>query len=184
MDDAETAEPLDDLFSHDLQLSRWAVVGALGILATFAVWAYAYSGLADRPAPDALEDPAFAQQAEVICTEALSRFDAMPGALDAETHQERAQQVRDSTVILDSMVADLRSTVGGTPHDQAVLTAWLDEWDIYLGDRYNYADAVEQDPAAPFLVTDTGSTERLEKRITRFAKQNHMASCSTPLDIG
>ncbi len=179
-----TAEPLDELFSHDLQLSRWAVLGALAMMATFVVWAYAYSGLADRPPPDELSDPAFAAAAEPVCAEALREIDAMPGALDAVDNVERSAQVAASTAVLESMVDELDGLVSGPPEDQQMLTAWLADWRTYLADRYRYAEAVADDPGAPFLITDIDGPEALEKRIKRFAEGNQMGSCSPPWDIG
>lgn len=179
-----TTEPLDELFSHDLQMSRWAVVGALAMMITFAVWAYAYSGLADRPAPDVLQDPTFAAEAEPVCAAAMDRFDSLPGALDAADNAERSVQVVNSTEVLVAMVDELDTLVAGPTGDRQMLEGWLGDWRTYIADRYRYAEAVAEDPRAPFLVTDIDGPEALEKRIKRFAEENKMGSCSPPWDIG
>lgn len=177
-------KPLDELFSHDLQLSRRSVVIALVIFASFAVWAYAYSGFADGPGPDELEDTTFVETAEARCATTMAELDRLPLALEADDNVERADQVVVATDLLAEMVDDLEAAVDGTESDRQILGAWLDDWRLYLDDRYRYADAVREDPAAPFLISDTGGPERLEKRITRFAQDSGMPSCATPPDVG
>ncbi len=153
-------------------------------LSTFGVWGYAYSGRADRPTPDVLADQAFPAAAERICAAAMAEIAAMPQALDAADNTDRADQVRASTTRLQQMVDELSAAVSGTPRDLAIEKAWLDDWRVAVADRYRYADAVAEDPAAPYYMTDTGVNERLDRRITRLAATNRMLSCSHPEDVG
>jgi len=153
-------------------------------LSSFAVWGYAYSGRADRPTPDLLTDQAFPAAAQRICATAVADIAAMPQALDARDGAERADQVRASTARFEQMIDELAATVGGTPRDVAIQEAWLDDWRVMVQDRYRYAEAVADDPAAPYYMTDTGANERLDRRITRLATTNRMLSCSSPEDLG
>ncbi len=153
-------------------------------LSTFGVWGYAYSGQADRPTPDLLADTAFPAAAERICATATAEIAAMPQALDATDNGDRAVQVRTSTVRFEQMVDDLEAAVGGTPRDVAIERAWIDDWRVVVADRYRYADAVADNPAAPYYMTDTGVNERLDRRVTRLAATNQMLSCSYPEDVG
>ena len=159
-------------------------LAATAITASFAIWVYAYSGLADRPTPDLLDDPAFAAAAEPVCAAAVADVDAMPGALDALDGADRAAQVRSSTDRFAAMVDDLEALVGGTARDEQILTDWLADWRVLLDDRYRYADEVAVDGNARYYQSDLGVNERLDRRLTRLATINGMPSCSTPTDVG
>lgn len=163
------------------------VVGMVAVallLASFGVWVYAYSGRADRPAPDLLDDPAFAAAAEEACALALDDVAAMPGALDAADEVQRAAQIGLSTDRFDQLVAELDGLVGGSDHDVEIQRGWIADWRVILGDRRTYAQALAADPDAQFYLTDTGVAERLDKRVTRMANTNSMPSCVAPTDVG
>ncbi|NNF54224.1 MAG: hypothetical protein HKN03_07240 [Acidimicrobiales bacterium] len=176
------------------------VVG-IAIAASFAVWFYAYSGAADRPPPDELDstalhlaaeqdntryrevdgEPAFGKRAEVICQRAI---DSLPNARFAKNQTERAEQIRASNVILRDMVAQIRALPVATDRDATLRGLWLDDWGILLADRDRYADNVEIDPGAIFTLTAVEGEERLERRLTRFARTNLMLPCGAPSDLG
>ncbi len=176
------------------------VVGAV-VAASFAVWFYAYSGAADRPPPDELDstalllaaendgtdylemagEPAFGKRAELICQSAT---DSLPNARFAESQTERATQIRVSNVILRDMVAELRSLPVATDRDNTLRSLWLDDWSVLLADRDRYANNVETDPGAIFTLTAVEGEERLERRLTRFARTNLMLPCGAPTDLG
>lgn len=160
------------------------LLAAAAILASFLVWVYAYSGFAGRDAPDLLDDPTFATAGESVCATALDDLAELPNALDATDGADRAAQIRTSTARLERMLTDLDEIVGGTERDVAITTAWLADWRVLMDDRYRYADKIEVDDNAQFLITDTGVGERLDRRITRFATTNSMLSCIAPSDVG
>jgi hypothetical protein len=160
------------------------LLAAIVVAASFAVWIYAYSGLAARDAPDLLDDSSFATSGEAICATTLDDLAQLPEALDAVDGPDRARQIRTSTDRLGRMISDLEAAVGGTDRDIQIATGWLTDWRVLIGDRYRYADAIEADENAQFLVTDTGVGERLDRRITRFATTNTMLSCVAPTDVG
>ena len=166
-----------------LRLAGKTLAG-LVIVASFAVWGYAYSGLADRDAPDLLDETAFATSAETICAATTAQLEELPGALDAVDGRDRAQQLRTSTALYEAMLSDLDGEVAGTDRDVEITRAWLADWRVLIGDRYRYANEIEVDENAQFLVTDTGVGERLERRVTRFANTNSMFSCIAPADVG
>ncbi len=153
------------------------------LLASFGVWVYAYSGLADRDPPDQLQDPSWAEAAEQICSTAVSDVAAMPGALAAPDPEQRSEQVLTTTARFETMVDQLDELDATTAFDREVTAAWLDDWRLLLDDRRRYADAVVEDPAAFFTISAVGPGIRLDKRITRFATVNAMPSCSTPTDV-
>ena len=151
------------------------------VLISFGPWIYRWSGFADRPFPDTLDDNTFALVAEPVCAGVIGE---LPNALDARSLEDRATQVRVGTAQLRVMVDSLGDLTSGTERDQELIGKWLVDWDIYLSDRLGYADRIEVDENAVFYLTQIEGPERLEKRITRFALTNRMISCSTPGDIG
>jgi hypothetical protein len=151
------------------------------ILVSFGPWIYRWSGLADRPFPDTLDDPTFAVAAEPICARVVAE---LPNALRAQDQADRANQVREGTAQIQEMVDELATLVTGTERDVRITNLWLQDWEIYMGDRLGYADRIEVDENAVFFLTQLDGSERLEKRITRFALTNRMVSCSTPGDVG
>jgi hypothetical protein len=158
---------------------------AIAVIApSFAIWIYAFSGLARRDAPDLLDDPSFSLAAEETCARALADIGEMPDALDAVDGPDRSRQVIQTTERWEAMLDDLDEQVGGSTRDTEITTSWLADWRVLIQDRYRYANDVANDPAAQFFITDTGVNEPLERRITRFATTNSMLSCSAPTDLG
>ncbi len=159
-------------------------LAVIAILGSFIIWIYAFSGAARRDAPDLLDDPAFATEAEPICAAAQLDLDALPNALAAVDGPDRAEQIRTSSARLELMLDDLDQLVGGSDRDVEISGGWLSDWRVLVADRYTYADSIAADPNAQFYVTDVGVSERLDKRITRVANTNKMPSCAAPTDVG
>ncbi len=155
----------------------------LVIAASFGVWAYAYSGFASREAPDVLADRALVAQAEDLCATAVDDVAALPNALDAADGAERATQIRASTDRFERLVDDLEALPIGDGRDSRIYRSWLSDWRVLLEDRRDYADRISVDPDAQFYITDIGVSERLDRRVTRFANTNLMVSCAAPTDV-
>ena len=153
------------------------------LVASFGVWAYAFSGQADRDPPDLLKDQSWSEAAETICADAASDVATMPSALDAPDPEQRSEQVLATTDRFEAMVDQLEELTPATSFDRDLTAAWIDDWRLLLGDRRRYAEAVVDDPAAFFTVSAVGPGIRLDRRITRFATVNSMPSCSTPTDV-
>ncbi len=176
---------------------------AVGIIvvASFGVWLYAYSGAADRPPPDELDSTralldareagqefeefdgtaAYGVRASSICDTAVG---SLPDARLADSGPARATQLREANRLLLEMIGELRGLPVATVRDDELRNLWLDDWETLVGDRARYADAVENDPAAVFSVSAVADAERLERRLTRFARTNLMLPCGAPSDLG
>ncbi len=156
------------------------------LVASFGLWVYAYSGFADRRAPDTFDDASFAADAEIICAEAKIRYDELPNSLRAVDHHARAEQIREANVVLDDMLILLEreaSTMTGTERDRGIASLWLNRWRILLSDRADYAERLDQDPAALFFISEEAGF-RAEKSIDYVANTNDMPSCTLPTDVG
>ncbi|MGI9594608.1 MAG: hypothetical protein ACR2QK_00530 [Acidimicrobiales bacterium] len=159
------------------------IVAGLVIAASFAVWVYAYSGLARRDTPDLLADRELAADAEQICAATLADVATMPNALEAANGEERAQQIRRATARFELMVNDLDGLAAFDERDERIFRGWLSDWRVLLSDRVAYADRIAADPNAQFYISDIGGRERLDRRLTRFANTNLMVSCAAPTDV-
>ncbi|MEM8923690.1 MAG: hypothetical protein AAGD35_09295 [Actinomycetota bacterium] len=162
-------------------------LAVLVVLSSFLIWIYAYSGAAERDAPDLISDGAFARRAEVLCAEALADIDEMPDALDAVDGPDRAGQIRANTARFETMLDEITEavpTLASSARDTEIATGWLSDWRVIIGDRYDYAERIAVDDQAQFYITDTGVNERLDRRITRLANRNLMPSCVAPTDVG
>lgn len=107
----------------------------LVIAASFGVWAYAYSGFANREAPDVLADQALVTQAEDLCATAVDDVAALPNALEAADGAERAAQIRASTDRFERMVDDLEALRIVNDRDGRIYRSWLSDWRVLLEDR-------------------------------------------------
>lgn len=182
--DSDPSEASDETSGRG-PLSRGIKVLALAAMAaSFGLWGYAYSGLAERDTPDLLANPSFGPAAELVCEAATADVAALPNALDAVDGPDRAGQIMVATARFEDMVEELESLLDGDDRDRQILTDWLADWRVLLADRYRYADRIAQDPNAQFLITDTGVSERLDRRLTRLADTNDMPACGAPLDVG
>lgn len=181
-----TSDPVDDRPAERRSplATIWRVLVALIVVASFGIWVYAYSGLADRPPPDLLADVDLAARAETICAAAAADVAAMPTAIDATDGADRAAQVRTSTDRYEAMVDELALLEVTEAEDRVIVDGWLGDWRTLIQDRRTYADAVAVDPEAVFLMTKVSENERLDKRLTRMATTNGMPSCVTPTDVG
>lgn len=159
-----------------------AIVGLI-VIASFGIWVYAYSGLADRPKPDTLDDATFALAAEPVCETAMAELHALPNAEVATDHVDRANQIVNRNVVLANLIAQFDPLVTGSERDVAMINAWIDDWRLYLADRADFAERFALDGNERFYVSGS-EDERLERRITRFANTNKMYSCATPDDVG
>lgn len=158
------------------------VLAGVVIVGSFLPWAWRFSPFADRTPDGILDDPTFATVAEPICAAAMEDLEALPNALDAATTAERGEQVSRANDILVGMVDRLEREVTGSARDVDNLGEWIADWRTYLDNRVDYAERIAVDENAVLYVAANGS-ERLDRRIPRFADANEMRSCVTPDDI-
>lgn len=176
------------------------VVVGIVVLGSFGVWMYALSGAARQAPPDELDStralieaneageaytevdglPAYAERAERICQ---ATIDNLPDASRATSGPERAEQIRLANAQLSDMILQLRGLPVASERDDTLRNLFLDDWEVLISDRDRYADAVEVDPSAIFTLTAVADNERLERRLTRFARTNLMLPCGAPADV-
>lgn len=161
-------------------IGRIVSVALVLAMAVFWIWAFLWS---PRGHPDELDDPAFPELAERRCTRALEELATVPSAREATGLDDRAQQIEATTGMLAAMVADLRGSAPaeGT-RDGDLVKRWLSDWDVYIGDRYTYADRFRQGVDTAFEVTAIGG-DQVTSALDLFATINRMPSCASPGDV-
>lgn len=135
---------------------------------------------------DRLDDPAFAQAAEVRCADALADIEQLPLATEATSAADRADVVAEANDVLASMLDDLDDLAVLAPQgDQRdVVDEWLTDWRTYVGNRRDYADALRVDSGARLLISEKPGTGRhVTGWIDEFARANRMPSCASPMDV-
>ncbi len=161
----------------------WVAAGTF-VVATFAMWLYAFFLFDPGLKVDELADRTFPTAAEPICAAAGARLDQLPPANTAKDALERADVVDQADEILRGMLDQLRS-VAPTGDDRVSkgISMWIDDWETYLQDRVEYAAQLRQDPDTRFTET-VKANRQISRAIDGFAEVNRMDSCVTPGDVG
>lgn len=156
-------------------------VVALAVMAGFWIWAF--SPLAPSGHPDTLYNVVFTHNAEDICATTVAAVGRLPGAAEATGPEDRASQIRTSTLLFEDMVGELRTEADDVVGSDADLVQpWLADWDTYLDDRRAYADTLAGGSDPPFTVSSRDG-EAITGYIDIFAEVNAMPSCATPGDV-
>lgn len=166
--------------------SKVALVATLlGVAVLVGGWIYILFVYDPGLMIDELSDRTFPTQAEVVCAAAKEQLAELPPAELATSADERADVVERTNVILNTMVTDLRTIAPTTPaRDAEAVPEWLDDWQVYLGNRERYVENLRLDDEARFLESTKGSdTKGITRAINSFAQVNRMMSCTTPADL-
>lgn len=157
-------------------------LAALVVVAMVAFWLYVLL-LAPAPGPpDQLDSSAFPEEAEAVCAGAMAALAEVPSAREAATPEERAVTLAAANDVLAEMVEELRAVAPSDGRDGRLVGRWLDDWEVYLGDREEYEAELAAGEDVAFTVTARDS-DQITEPIDGFAEANEMDSCQTPLDV-
>ena len=172
---------------RDTVLRALALIVCLGFV---GMWAFVFANQNSYKPAGQLEDTRFAKAAEPICAATRQLIDELPSSRDAKTAAERADTIDEATDHLADMQKQLHTVVptdltatdadGKTEADW--INLWIDDWSIFIQDRYDYADELRHDETAEFLVSEKYGTQ-LSKSLDNFAQVNFMESCKVPGDV-
>lgn len=163
--------------------TRIARIAGVAVFVAFGVmWAYVFANQGKIEPAAWLSDRRFPEAAEPICAAAMADIDELPRAHESQTAVERAGVVETATDRLVQMQDELRDVVPAGGDREEFIHMWVEDWSIYIEDRYDYAEALRVDESAEFLVTQKYGTQ-LSKSIDNFAQVNKMGSCETPDDV-
>ena len=157
-------------------------LAAVFVLGAVGFWFWLILLAPEQEPPDRLDDPTFAEAAEGTCADAIEAVEDLPTARSADSPQERAEVLTEATAILQGMVDELRTDVPEGERDGRIVRLWLDDWDVYLDDRTDYAEQLAAGDDVPFTLT-AKEGDQITEAIDGLADANDMLSCSTPLDV-
>ena len=86
------------------------------------------------------------------------------------------------TTVLHDMTEEISSLAGGTADDRRLVGLWLDDWEIFLGDRSSHAQRLLSEGDVRFLTTEENGVF-INERMNGFARVNNLDSCETPGDL-
>jgi len=155
---------------------------ALLVGAMAAMWFYAFF-LAPSGNPDRLDDRVWATATEARCAATAAVVDALPSSTTATDPAARADLLDRATDELDALVADLGLIEGGNGDDRSLITAWLEDWQVYLDDRRRHTDRLRAEGDIEPLLTALPSGGSHLERQNGFARVNDMRSCLDPGDF-
>ena len=148
------------------------------------MWIGIFTDYFAKTAPGTLDDRAFPEEAQPICTAAKTRLDGLKKAFETTDHVDRANEVAKSNVILHDMLDQLKAIAPTADRDGRMTQEWLGDWNTYVGNREDYVNRLRVDEKARFLESPKSSaTEQISKPIDRFAYVNKMDQCDTPKDM-
>lgn len=161
----------------------WAkVLAGIFLVISVGFWLWLIFLADEQTPPDRMDDPAFAEAAEPICSAGQDAVDALPPARTADTPEERAVVLEEANGELQAMVDELRAIAPTTGRDGDMVQEWLDDWEVYLGDRSRHAERLAAGEDPRFQLT-AKSGDQITEAIDGFAEANEMDSCTTPLDV-
>jgi hypothetical protein len=147
------------------------------------IWYYQVTNQGERDMPDRLNELSWTEQADQICQAADARIAALPTAQRTPSAQERSAVIVAATDEIEQMLEEIEQIApAGTDRDSTITAAWISDYREWLADRYRYADALLDDPAARFVVTEKYGSH-ITAPIDRFARVNEMESCMTSGDV-
>jgi hypothetical protein len=154
------------------------------------LWVYAFF-IADPQNPNRLEDRAWAERAEALCTHTRDRLDELPDPRSlagveplAEALRQRAEIGEDATGLLIEMVDGLAALPPPSgPDDAELVSLWLADWRTQIEDRQAHIARWRAGEDVPFR--ETAFNDRpLGIRISDFTTLNAIDSCAPPGDFG
>jgi hypothetical protein len=154
------------------------------VLAMLAMWTYAFF-FSPRESINKIGDIEWTARASDVCAGAKSSLLELADfrlIQDQADLAQRAEIVRQATLILQEMVDDLESVAPGDDKGRALIPLWLADYRTYLMDRADYTSELLSGNNVPFAETQVDGIPLSEKLAT-FANDNRMPECAPPRDL-
>ncbi len=158
------------------------IATAVTVVGSFGFWGYALSGAAAKDPPDTITDMDYRRSAQALCQPFNDVILALPPAPAATSPTDRATVLSQANDHVTDMVAELQALRPVGTVNQAIVTAWMADWDRYLADRRSYLEVLQQGRDAPFTLT-LKDGENYTKAMDNLAQINDMTACATPGDV-
>jgi hypothetical protein len=155
--------------------TRNALVVALVVL--IGLWAYALVYSLFRRDPERFTA---AERTTVLeaCEDAFAALHDLPPVDDPPTNETVAARAAGETGVFERMLATIRAVDPERADSGVALDAWLDDWDLLLDARREYAREVLTDRSADLVVpVDAGSP--IFVRMNEYAESKGLTACKT-----
>ncbi len=102
--------------------------------------------------------------------------------LGATALAERAAIIDRATDTIEDFVKEFRVDLPNDPKGKAIVSLWLDDYQIYIADRRSFTDDLRNGINKRFAETPLQGLPISEK-IATFAADNEMSYCKPPIDL-
>ena len=151
-----------------------------------AMWVYGLF-FASKQAVNRFEDQDWARNAQARCLVSEHQRIALADYrivddLGSDATAQRATIVDKATDTIESFVNEFRISLPKDAKGIAIVSLWLDDYEIYIADRRSFADDLRSGVNLQFSETPVNGLPISEK-ISTFAAENEMSNCKPPLDL-
>ena len=150
------------------------------------MWIYALF-FASKDSINKFEDREWAAGAQARCLLAkeerkqLSDY-RIVDQLGLDALKERADLIDIATDTIERFVAEFRTSLPRDPKGIEIVGLWLDDYEIYIADRRDFANDLRIGVDEQFAETPIDGLPISEK-IATFAADNEMSFCKPPIDL-
>jgi hypothetical protein len=159
---------------------------ATAIVLIIAMWVYALF-FASKVSVNKFEDRNWAVRAQERCLVAreerkiLSDYRVVD-SLGKDALAERADLIDLATDTIENFVKEFRRALPSDPKGRELVGLWLDDYEIYIADRREFANNLRAGINERFSETPIEGLPISEK-IATFAADNEMSYCKPPIDL-
>ena len=149
-------------------------------------WVYGLF-FASKQAVNKFDDRNWAVKAQARCLiaevdrKALADY-RIVNDLGATALAERAEIIDRATDTIEDFVKEFRVDLPSDPKGKAIVSLWLDDYQIYIADRRSFTDDLRNGINKRFAETPLQGLPISEK-IATFAADNEMSYCKPPIDL-
>ena len=102
--------------------------------------------------------------------------------LGIDVLKERADLIDMATDTIERFIVEFRASLPADPKGIEIVGLWLDDYEIYINDRRDFANDLRIDVNTQFAETPIDGLPISEK-IATFAADNEMSYCKPPIDL-
>ena len=102
--------------------------------------------------------------------------------LGIDVLKERADLIDMATDTIERFIVEFRASLPTDPKGIEIVGLWLDDYEIYINDRRDFANDLRIDVNTQFAETPIDGLPISEK-IATFAADNEMSYCKPPIDL-
>jgi hypothetical protein len=153
-------------------------------LAIALFWIWIFSGAPAKDNPDQLDDPSYVRALEARCVDLRADIAGLPLPEETPTAPERAAVIAEANTLIATFIDDVEAGAPTDGDDAISMAGWLTDWKLYLANREDYVERLNEDASARLLLDESELGDSVDKTIQIFAEINRIPDCATPGDAG